>query len=76
LVELAAQRKKLDDEMEFYKKDPTKAPQYLRRQMEENTQNKAVQQRFIADQVEETQRVNGRFDEELVRLHQLWLMVK
>jgi len=35
-----------------------------------------VQQRFIADQVEETQRVNGRFDEELVRLHQLWLMVK
>jgi len=62
--------------MEFYKKDPTKAPQYLRRQMEENTQNKAVQQRFIADQVEETQRVNGRFDEELVRLHQLWLMVK
>ena len=72
LVELAAQRKKLDDEMEFYKKDPSKAPQYLRRQVDENIQNTAVQHRFIADQVDEAQRVNGRFDEELVRLHQLW----
>ena len=76
LVELEAQRKKLADEMEFYKKDPTKAPQYLRRQMEENTQNAVVQHRFIADQVEETQRVNGRFDEELVRLRQLWAAAK
>jgi len=72
LVELAAQRKKLDDEMEFYKKDPSKAPQYLRRQVDENIQNTAIQHRFIADQVDEAQRVNGRFDEELVRLHQLW----
>ncbi|NVO06387.1 MAG: DUF4124 domain-containing protein [Rhodoferax sp.] len=53
LVELATQRKKLDDEMEFYKKDPAKAPLYLRRQVDENTQNTAVQQRFIVDQEEE-----------------------
>jgi hypothetical protein len=72
LLELAAQRKKLDDEMEFYKKDTSKAPQYLRRQVEENNQSTAVQQRFIADQEEETRRVNGRFDDELVRLRQLW----
>jgi hypothetical protein len=72
LVELAIQRKKLDDEMEFYKKEPSKAPQYLRRQVEENHQSTAVQQRFIADQEEETRRVNGRFDDELVRLRQLW----
>jgi hypothetical protein len=71
-VELATQRKKLDDEMEFYKKEPSKAPQYLRRQVEENHQSTAVQQRFIADQEEETRRVNGRFDDELVRLRQLW----
>ena len=76
LVELATQRKKLDDEMEFYKKDPTKAPQYLRRQVEENNQSVAVQKRFIADQDEETRRVNGRFDEELLRLRQLWAAVK
>jgi hypothetical protein len=72
LVELATQRKKLDDEMEFYKKDPTKAPQYLRRQVEENNQSVAVQKRFIGDQEEETRRLNGRFDEELQRLRQLW----
>lgn len=72
LVELAAQRKKLDDEMEFYVKDPAKAPQYLRRQVEENNQSVAVQKRFITDQEEETRRVNGRFDEELQRLRQLW----
>jgi hypothetical protein len=72
LVELAAQRKKLDDEMEFYKNDPTKAPLYLRRQVEENNQSAAVQRRFLVDQEEETRRVNGRFDEELLRLRQLW----
>ncbi len=72
LIELTAQRKKLDDEMEFYKKDPAKAPQYLRRQVEENTQSAAVQKRFIADQEDETRRVNGRFDDELARLRLLW----
>jgi Domain of unknown function (DUF4124) len=72
LNELAAQRRKLDDEMEFYKKDPKKAPEYLRRQVEENTQSTAVQKRFIADQDDEVRRVNGRFDEELTRLRQLW----
>ena len=73
LNELAAQRKKLDDEMEFYKKDPKKAPEYLRRQLEENNQSVAVQKRFIADQDEEVRRVNGRFDDELARLRPLWL---
>jgi hypothetical protein len=72
LTELAAQRKKLDDEMEFYKKDPKKAPEYLRRQVEENNQSVAVQKRFIVDQNEEVRRVNGRFDDELARLRQLW----
>jgi hypothetical protein len=72
LTELAAQRKKLDDEMEFYKKDPNKAPEYLRRQVEENNQSATVQKRFIADQEEEVRRVNGRFDDELKRLRQLW----
>jgi hypothetical protein len=72
LIELSAQRKKLDDEMEFYRKDPNKAPQYLRRQVEENNLNMAAQKRFIADQDEEARRINSRFDGELVRLRQLW----
>ena len=76
LIELGAQRKKLDDEMEFYKKNPNKAPEYLRRQVEENIQSSAVQKRFIADQDDEVRRVNGRFDDELKRLRQLWAAAK
>jgi hypothetical protein len=70
--ELSAQRDKLNAEMEFYKKDPTKAPIYLRRQVEDNAQSTAVQKRFIVEQDEEAKRVNQRFDDELARLRQLW----
>lgn len=70
--ELLVDRRKLDDEMEFYKKDPSKAPQVLRRQIEEVNQSVAVQRRFIADQDLEVRRVNARFDDELSRLKRLW----
>jgi hypothetical protein len=70
--ELAEQRKKSTDEMEFYKKDPTKAPARLKRELEENDRSVAVQKRFIADQDDEKKRVNTRFDEELSRLRKLW----
>lgn len=72
IEELAKQRRAIDEEMEFYKKDPTKAPAYVRRQLEENTQSQAVQRRFIGEQEAEAKRVNERFDDELVRLKQLW----
>jgi hypothetical protein len=72
LKELAVQRKKLDDEMEFYKKDPAKAPQYLRRQLDENKQNVSAQERILGEQADETRRLHARFDEELQRLRQLW----
>jgi len=75
LEELVRQRKLLDDEMEFYKKDPTKAPAYLRRQVEENAQSQAVQKRFISEQESEIRRINVRFDDELARLRQLWTTV-
>lgn len=72
MTELAAQRDKLTEEMEFYKKDPSKAPLYLRRQVDDNAQSTAVQQRFIAEQDAEARRVNQRFDDELARLRELW----
>lgn len=72
MEELARQRAALDVELEFYKADISKAPAYLRRQVEENTQSQAVQKRFIAEQDAEARRVNVRFDDELVRLRQLW----
>mgnify|MGYP001014914362 FL=1 len=72
--ELMRQRVAIDAEMEFYKKDPSKAPPSLKRQVDEIAQSMAVQGRFIADQDAEISRVNARFDEELVRLKQLWAL--
>jgi hypothetical protein len=72
LAALAAERRKLDAEMEFYLKDPSKAPARLKRQIEENVQHASAQQRFIAAQEGEKQRINARFDEELARLRALW----
>jgi hypothetical protein len=70
--ELAAQRKKLDIELEFYKSDASKVPAQLKRQIEENQQHAQAQERFIANQDNEKQRINARFDEELAKLRQLW----
>jgi hypothetical protein len=75
LDELVKQRVSIEEEMEFYKKDPTKAPAYLKRQQEENAQSQAVQKRFISEQESEIRRVNLRFDDELVRLKQLWTTI-
>jgi hypothetical protein len=73
--ELARQRAAMDVELEFYKADISKAPAYLRRQVEENTHSMAVQKRFVSAQEAEVHRVNMRFDDELMRLRQLWTMV-
>ena len=73
-VELAEQRKSLNSELEFYVKDPKKAPASLMRRLEENDHSAQVQRKFIADQDLEKKRVNQRFDEELVKLKQLWAM--
>ena len=74
VTELLRQRTDIDQEMEFYKKDPSKAPPSIRRQVDEVTQSLAVQGRFIAEQDSEIKRVNARFDEELQRLKQLWAL--
>lgn len=72
--ELAEQRKAIDNEFEFYVKDPSRAPPSLKRRLEDNESSVAVQKRFIADQEQEKKRVNARFDEELAKLSQLWAM--
>ena len=74
IIELASQRKSIDAELEFYKKDPGKAPLALKRQTEDNDSSVAVQKRFISDQDSEKKRVNARFDEELNRLKTLWAL--
>jgi len=72
--ELQRQRTAVLDEMEFYKKDPNKAPASVRRQLEEVNASLAVQARFIAEQDAEVKRVTFRFEEELFRLKQLWAL--
>ncbi len=70
--ELSEQRKKINEELEFYKKDPSKLPPALKRQLEDNERSVVVQRRFIGDQDDEKRRANARFDEELDRLRKLW----
>lgn len=72
--ELGVQRKEIDSEMEFYKKDPTKIPSSLKRQIDDHNNSVAVQKRFITDQESEMKRINARFDEELSKLKSLWLL--
>jgi hypothetical protein len=73
IVELREERKKAEQEAEFHKhKTREQWPPQLKRQFEDNDQQLAAQQRFIAAQQEERQRIAARFDEELVRLKRLW----
>ena len=72
--ELGRQRQAIDAELEFYKSDPSRAPASLRRQVDENVQSLSVQNRFIAEQESEKKRISARFDEELVKLRQLWAL--
>lgn len=69
---LQAQKAKLADEMAFYQKDPSRAPQKLRTQLTDVEQALAVQGRFQADKDAEVARVNARFDAEQQRLAPLW----
>ncbi|SDN62830.1 DUF4124 domain-containing protein [Polaromonas sp. JS666] len=73
-AELAEQRKAIQAEFEFYAKDPGKAPPGLKRKVEENEASSAVQRKFVQDQEQEKKRVSQRFDEELVKLKQLWAL--
>lgn len=72
IAELKQQRKGFDTEMEFYKRDPNKAPMTLRRKIAENEDSIAEQQRFLAGQDQEKRRVHQRFDLELAQLRKLW----
>lgn len=72
MAELKEQRKGLDVEMEFYKRDPARAPMFLRRKIAENEDSIAEQLRFIAGQDQEKRRVHQRFDVELAQLRKLW----
>lgn len=73
-MELIAQRRALANEAEFFKKDPSKMPERLKREIAENEEQQAGQKRFLAEKASEKVRINARFDEELERLRQLWAL--
>ena len=71
-ADLAAEKKAIASEMEFYAKDPAKAPFALRSRDEINVASSRTQQAFMASQALDKQRINHRFDEELETLKRLW----
>lgn len=71
-VALVQEREKINTELEFYLKDPSKAPLALKTRLESNISNQQAQQQFVISQGVEKARLNRRFDEELVTLQRLW----
>jgi len=74
IAELHSQRQRLDAEGDFYKRDPTRMPAALKRQVDDNEQQVATQKRVIAGKEDEKKAVNMRFDEELAQLRKAWAL--
>lgn len=70
--ELDKQRSDILAEMEFYQRDPSKAPEWLKQRQADNLQQIASQRSYLEDQQRELGRINQRFDEELAVLQRLW----
>lgn len=72
LAALKMERHKLDEELEFYRGDRTKAPAVLDQKFEENDSGIRAQTQFIQSSEEERQRLIHRFDDERARLQPQW----
>jgi hypothetical protein len=72
ITELTLERKAMTRELETYAKDPSKAPPSIKLSLKDNQESLLEHQQIIADQEQEKKRITKRFDEELVRLMQLW----
>jgi hypothetical protein len=70
--ELDRQKATIDAEFEFYQRDPSKAPEWLKRRRADNTLEREAQVQRLEEQERETTRVNQRFDDELAVLRKLW----
>lgn len=72
ISELKLQRAKLDQELEFYAKDPSRVPAKLRFDLDTNAESIEEQRRAIANQQTERDRIHVQFDEEARRLQPMW----
>ena len=71
LMELEKAHFELSQELEFYAKDPSKAPGKLRAALEDSERNVQEQKRYIEAQEADKRRIHLRFNEELERLQSL-----
>ena len=69
---LLSDRAKIDEEMEFYKKDLSKAPQALQARLKYNRDEVKEVDEQVASINEEIKRTHQRFDEEAQMLKQYW----
>lgn len=69
---LIGQRNKITIEAKAFGSEPAKWPNGLRQRYAAASQNLESQEKFLADQEQERQRINDRFDEELSRLEDMW----
>jgi hypothetical protein len=72
LAQLQQDRQELDAALAGFRADPSRLPATLRREVADSTAAVEVQERAIASQDEERQRIDARFDAELARLQLLW----
>lgn len=70
LDRMDAERKRLDDESEFYKKQRD-VPDHIRRAYTSNEQERAAELKLVGDARAEMQRINERFDAERKRFREL-----
>jgi len=70
LKDLAAERKPLTEEAQFYVGKPL--PSKLKQQLDANEASAEAQKQLIENQKAEIVRINGRYDRELARLKKLW----
>jgi hypothetical protein len=69
LDRMESDKKKLDDESEFYKK--RELPEHIKRAYATNAQDKVTEQKVIKEAELEMQRINERFDAEKKRFREL-----
>ncbi|MFN3611008.1 DUF4124 domain-containing protein [Tepidimonas sp.] len=71
-AQLEREKQRLDEELEFYRRDPHSAPPALKQRLAQNAEQRQLQAQFLADQEREKTRIEERYDAELRTLRRLW----
>lgn len=72
LKALDREKQHLNQELEFYQKDPSRMPVRLRAALQDVEKGQQDQRAMLAVQADEMRRIHQRFDAELQRLQPLW----